>query len=111
MIAFSPHAADKVREVAATLPEAAGKTLRLFIQGVGCSGFSYGFAFDDQRDDDTVVESEGVKVLVDPASAPHLEGAAVDFVDDHRGTGFVVSNPNSPQGSDCSSGGCCGCGP
>ncbi len=110
MITFTPAAADKVREFAAAMPEAAGRSLRLAIRGVGCSGFDYGFAFDQRRDDDLLVATEGLEVLVDPASAPHLEGATVDFVDDHRGSGFVVSNPNSVEGSGCGAGGCCGCG-
>jgi len=110
MIAFSTRAVDKVREVSSTMPEAAGKSLRLYIQGVGCSGFNYGFAFDDPRDDDTVVDAGGLSVLVDPASAPLLDGASVDFVDDERGAGFVVDNPNSPDASSCGSGGCCSCG-
>jgi iron-sulfur cluster assembly accessory protein len=110
MIAFSPRAVDKVREVSATMPETEGLPLRLYIQGVGCSGFSYGFTFDDEREGDTVVDSFGLKVVVDAESARHLAGASVDFVDDDRGSGFVVSNPNSPE-EDCASHGCCGCGP
>jgi iron-sulfur cluster insertion protein len=111
MIAFSARAIDKVRQVSATMPEADGKSLRLYIQGIGCSGFSYGFAFDDAREDDTVVDAGGLTVLVDPTSAPHLDGASVDFVDDARGAGFVVDNPNSPDATSCGSGGCCSCGP
>lgn len=111
MISFSEKAVAKVQEFAAQMPEAEGKELRIFIQGVGCSGFSYGFTFDEERDGDTVVEDGGLKVLVDQNSAPHLTGSKVDFVDDQRGAGFVVDNPNAPApSSDCSSGGCSGCG-
>ena len=111
MISFSEKAVEKVQEFASQMPEAEGKELRIFIQGVGCSGFSYGFTFDEQRDGDTVVDNEGLKVLVDPNSAPHLTGSTVDFVDDERGSGFTVENPNAPEPtSDCSSGGCSGCG-
>ncbi len=111
MISFSERAVAKVSEFAAQMPEAEGKELRIFIQGVGCSGFSYGFTFDEKRDGDTVVEDGDLKVLVDPNSAPHLTGSTVDFVDDARGSGFTVENPNSPEpSSDCSSGGCSGCG-
>lgn len=110
MIAFSSRAVDKVREAAAAMPETEGKALRLYIRGVGCSGFAYGFAFDDQRDGDTVVDAGGLTVLVDTASAPHLQGASVDFVEDEQGTGFVVDNPNSAEDAACGSGGCCGCG-
>jgi iron-sulfur cluster assembly accessory protein len=111
MISFSQEAAEKVREFAAQMPEAEGKNLRIFIQGVGCSGFSYGFTFDEERDGDTLVEDGTLKVLVDPNSAPHLTGSTVDFVNDERGSGFTVDNPNAPAPtSDCSTGGCSGCG-
>ena len=109
MISFSDKAIEKVKEFSAQMPEAEGKSLRIFIQGVGCSGFAYGFTFDDKRDDDTVVETGDVDVLVDPRSAPHLTGASVDFVEDQRGAGFTVDNPNAPA-SDCDTGGCSGCG-
>ena len=110
MIAFSDKAIEKVKEFAAQMPEAEGKELRVFIQGIGCSGFSYGFTFDEKRDGDTVVENGDFKVLVDANSATHLDGASVDFVDDDRGSGFSVDNPNAPAVDDCSTSGCSGCG-
>jgi iron-sulfur cluster assembly accessory protein len=111
MITFTEKAIEKVNEFSTQMEEAEGKDLRIFIQGVGCSGFSYGFTFDEKRDGDTLVEDGEFKVLVDPNSAPHLSGSKVDFVDDQRGSGFTVDNPNAPAPtSDCSSGGCSGCG-
>jgi len=111
MISFSDTAVNKVKEFAAQTPDAEGKNLRIFIQGVGCSGFAYGFTFDEQRDGDTVVENGDLKVLVDPNSAPNLTGATVDFIDDQRGTGFMVDNPNTPDMDACGTGGgCSGCG-
>ncbi len=111
MISFSEKAVAKVQEFAAQMPEANGKRLRIFIQGVGCSGFSYGFTFDDQREGDTTIEQGDLEVLIDHNSAPHLTGSTVDFVDDERGSGFTVDNPNAPApAGDCSSGGCSGCG-
>ena len=112
MVSFSQHAIDKVRDFSGQMPEAEGKELRLFIQGVGCNGVSYGFTFDERRDGDTVVESDDLTVLIDQQSAPHLDGASVDFVEDQRGAGFVVDNPNNPDPETmggCGSGGC-GCG-
>jgi iron-sulfur cluster assembly protein len=94
MITMTDTAADKVRFFAKEMPEAAGRELRIFVQSGGCSGVAYGFTFDEQQSDDTVVESAGIKVLVDPASAKLLEGANVDYVTDERGEGFVVDNPN-----------------
>ena len=114
MIAFSETAIEKVKEFAGQMPEAEGKDLRIFIQGVGCSGFSYGFTFDEERDGDAVVENDGIRVLVDAQSADHLNGASVDFVDDQRGSGFTVDNPNTPpELASCGTdhgGGCSGCG-
>ena len=108
MLTMTDKAADKVRFYAGEMPEAKGKELRIFVQGGGCSGFQYGFTFDDVQEGDTVVESAGLKVLVDPTSAPYLEGATVDFVDDERGAGFVVDNPNAAPSCSCG-GGSCGC--
>jgi len=111
MISFSDTAVAKVREFAAQTPEAEGKNLRIFIQGIGCSGYAYGFTFDEERDGDTVVENGDLKVLVDENSAPNLTGAIVDFIDDQRGTGFMVDNPNQPDADACGTGGgCSGCG-
>lgn len=111
MISLSEKAVEKVNEFAAQMPEAEGKDLRIFIQGVGCSGFSYGFTFDEKRDGDTIVDNGDLKILVDEQSAPHLTGSTVDFIDDDRGSGFTVQNPNAPAPTDdCSSGGCSGCG-
>jgi len=109
MITITEAAANKVAEFASQMPEADGKVLRIFIQGVGCSGFQYGFTFDEKRDGDTVVEAGDLRMLVDPQSAPYLTGATVDFVDDERGSGFTVDNPNAAGvGNGC--GGGCSCG-
>ncbi|MEE4273502.1 MAG: iron-sulfur cluster assembly accessory protein [Thermoanaerobaculales bacterium] len=111
MISFSDTAVAKVKEFAAQTPEAEGKNLRIFIQGMSCSGFAYGFTFDDEREGDTLVENGDLTVLVDSNSAPHLTGSTVDFIDDQRGTGFMVDNPNQPKTDACSTdGGCSGCG-
>jgi iron-sulfur cluster assembly accessory protein len=79
-----------------------GKGLRIYVEGGGCSGFQYGFAFDDPRDDDDVAEYPGFKLLVDPFSLTYLDGADVDYVDGLDGAGFRINNPNAA--------GSCGCG-
>ena len=108
MLTMTEKAADKVRSYAGEMPEAKGKELRIFVQGSSCCGVQYGFTFDEAQEGDTVVESAGLKVLVDPTSAPYLEGATVDFVDDERGAGFVIENPGTDAGCSCGSGSC-GC--
>lgn len=101
MVTLTEKAVEKVRFYAGQMPEADGKGLRIFVQGGGCSGFQYGFTFDDKQDGDTIVDAAGVEVLIDPMSAPYLSGAKVDFVEDLRGSGFVVENPNAVRSCGC----------
>ncbi|WP_028487242.1 iron-sulfur cluster insertion protein ErpA [Thiomicrorhabdus chilensis] len=78
--------------------------LRVYISGGGCSGFSYGFTFDeDQADDDTVVEKNGVTLLVDPMSFQYLVGAKIDYLEDLQGARFVIENPNATTTCGCGS--------
>jgi iron-sulfur cluster insertion protein len=81
----------------------AGKGVRIYVEGGGCAGFQYGFAFDDPRETDfRLPMKEGFDVLVDTFSMNYLRGATVDFVDSIEGSGFKISNPNAT--------GTCGCG-
>ena len=78
--------------------------LRVYITGGGCSGFSYGFTFDEnQADDDTVVEKDGVTLLVDPMSFQYLVGAKIDYLEDLQGARFVIENPNATTTCGCGS--------
>ena len=73
--------------------------LRVFVTGGGCAGFQYGFSFDeDVADDDTVIDKEGVKVLVDSLSYQYLAGAQVDYEEGLQGSRFVVNNPRPAYG-------------
>jgi len=76
--------------------------LRIYVQGGGCSGFSYGMVLDEAADGDEVFEAAGVKVIVDPMSLRYLEGAEVDYKEDLMGGGFAIKNPNATS--------TCGCG-
>lgn len=78
--------------------------LRIFVQGGGCSGFQYGFTFDDkQADDDFVIEKEGVKVFVDALSMTYLSGAEIDYKRDITSAQFVIKNPNATNTCGCGS--------
>ncbi len=78
--------------------------LRLAVSGGGCSGFQYGFSFDDTRnEDDLVFERDGVKLLVDQTSIDLLGGAEIDFVEDLVGSSFQVRNPNASSSCGCGS--------
>ena len=76
--------------------------LRIYVQGGGCSGFSYGMVLDEAADGDQVFEKDGIKVIVDPMSLRYLEGAEVDYKEDLMGGGFAIKNPNATS--------TCGCG-
>jgi len=78
--------------------------LRVYITGGGCSGFSYGFTFDEeQAEDDTVVTKEGVTLLVDSMSFQYLVGAKIDYLEDLQGARFVIENPNATTTCGCGS--------
>lgn len=78
--------------------------LRVYITGGGCSGFSYGFTFDEsQADDDTIVSKEGVTLLVDPMSFQYLVGSKIDYLEDLQGARFVIENPNAATTCGCGS--------
>lgn len=102
-LSISASAAGKVRQ----LIEEEGNAslmLRVFVQGGGCSGFQYGFSFDETvQDGDTVVEKDGVKFIVDPMSAQYLTGAELDYKEDLQGAQFVVRNPNASTTCGCGS--------
>lgn len=100
---FAPAAAAKVRELVKEEGNAALK-LRVYIQGGGCSGFQYGFEFDEQQaEDDLAIETDGVVLLVDPLSLQYLMGAEVDYTESLHGAQFVIRNPNAKTTCGCGS--------
>ena len=100
---FTDNAAGKVRE----LIEEEGNPelkLRVFVTGGGCSGFQYGFTFDEmQNEDDTIVQKGGVTLLVDPMSYQYLVGAEIDYSEGLEGAQFVIKNPNATSTCGCGS--------
>ena len=103
MITMTPNAISAVeRFIKGTDSPVAG--LRIAISGGGCSGFQYGMSLEEvKNEDDTVLEYGAVTVLVDPLSAPLLEGVTVDFVDSLTGSGFKFENPNASSTCACGS--------
>ena len=100
---FSAAAASKVRELIAEEGNA-DLMLRVYIQGGGCSGFQYGFEFDETRaEDDMAVSTDGVTLLVDPLSLQYLMGAEVDYSEGLGGAQFVIRNPNAKTTCGCGS--------
>jgi iron-sulfur cluster insertion protein len=100
---FTAAAAAKVRELVAAEGNPALK-LRVYIQGGGCSGFQYGFEFDEQQgEDDLAIVTEGTTLLVDPLSLQYLMGAQVDYAESLHGAQFVIRNPNAKTTCGCGS--------
>jgi iron-sulfur cluster insertion protein len=100
---FTAAAAHKVASLIAEEGNPA-LMLRVYISGGGCSGFQYGFSFDDSRNaDDHVFERDGVEVVVDDVSLDLLNGAEIDFVEDMMGAAFQVRNPNAASSCGCGS--------
>ena len=100
---FTDSAANKVRE----LIEEEGNNdlmLRVFVTGGGCSGFQYGFTFDEvKNDDDTAMEKNGVTLLIDAMSYQYLVGAEIDYQEGLEGSQFVIKNPNATSTCGCGS--------
>ena len=102
-LVFTDSAAEKVRQ----LIEEEGNDqlkLRVFVQGGGCSGFQYGFTFDEEvNEDDTTMEKAGVMLLIDAMSYQYLVGAEIDYKEDLEGAQFVIKNPNATTTCGCGS--------
>ena len=102
-LVFTDNAANKVRQLIDEEGNDALK-LRVFVQGGGCSGFQYGFTFDEETaDDDTVMQKNGVTLLIDAMSYQYLVGAEIDYKEDLEGAQFVIKNPNATTTCGCGS--------
>jgi iron-sulfur cluster assembly protein len=103
MITITDKATERVKNL---LVEKGSETgaLRVFVAGGGCSGYQYGMALAQEvEEDDFIIEQGGVKLLVDPESAPLLDGAEIDYVEDVMKSGFTIFNPNAVKSCACGS--------
>ena len=101
MITLTDSAVSQIRALQAE-KASEGQLLRIFVEAGGCSGFEYGMSFDEKKDEDQILQSNGVDFLVDATSLEYLDGSEVDFDDGLSGKGFEVKNPNASS--------TCGCG-
>lgn len=117
MVNLSPEATSKLMltvtpEAASHIKEALGAqsrtdlALRLYIKPGGCSGFGYGMGLDSAKAGDLTFDHEGIPVVIDPHSAPYLEGAEVGYRVETMGGGFTITSPHVSTGGGCGSGGC-----
>src|SRR5258706_14733117 len=101
ILSVTPVAAAKIQDLlkAGNIP---GYALRVFVAGGGCSGLQYGMAFEEgPQEYDTLIETDGVRLVVDPTSAMYVGGASIDFVDSLMGGGFRIDNPNAVSSCGC----------
>ncbi|WP_415226746.1 iron-sulfur cluster insertion protein ErpA [Psychromonas sp.] len=102
-IYFSDSAAHKVKALIAEEKNPALK-LRVYVTGGGCSGFQYGFTFDEKvNEDDTLIENDGVTLVIDSMSLQYLVGGTVDYINGLEGSRFLVNNPNATATCGCGS--------
>ncbi len=102
-LTFTDNAANKVKELIQEEGNPALK-LRVFVTGGGCSGFQYGFTFEEAaNEDDTAMEKNGVTLLIDPMSYQYLVGAEIDYTEGLQGSQFVIKNPNATSTCGCGS--------
>ena len=102
IVSLSETAASKIKELMAEEPVGEAEVLRVAVQGGGCSGFEYALGFDrGAQEGDNEVEMHGVTVVIDPFSAPYLQGATIDFVNGLQESGFKIENPNVSASCGC----------
>jgi len=101
MISLTQSAADKIEALKTEIADES-KHLRIFVEAGGCSGLEYGMSFDEQKEEDHLLQDKGVSFLIDPTSLAYLDGSSVDFDDGLNGKGFEIKNPNAQN--------TCGCG-
>jgi iron-sulfur cluster assembly protein len=101
VVTVTEKAAQEMLAARAAEAENAGKGLRVYVEGGGCSGLQYGMTFDEKRDDDAIAEFFGLTVYVDAFSSNYLRGAVIDFSDELTGGGFKIKNPNAHSSCGC----------
>jgi iron-sulfur cluster assembly protein len=107
IVTISPEAAAVVRDLLQQRSLDESYALRVYISGRNCHGFEYGMGFENKpAENDTAIECEGLKIVVDEVSMQYMAGASIQFINDERGKGFLVENPNAAPACDCEGGSC-----
>jgi iron-sulfur cluster assembly accessory protein len=102
LVELTERAAEKIRELQATEPAGEADVLRVAIEGGGCSGFQYGLGFDrGPVEGDHELQLHGVRIVVDPFSAPYLSGSTIDWLDGLQESGFKIDNPKAVSSCGC----------
>ena len=100
-VTLTDRAISKIKEFYSQDQSLAGKSLRVFVETGGCSGYSYGFRFDDAGDQDAKQNYEGFNVIIDPQTDKLVSGATIDYKEDFGSEGFAIQNPNAKKSCGC----------
>ncbi len=100
-IIVTENAAKQIKALIADSDESKGKSLRVYVEGGGCSGMQYGMTFDTKQADDREFAQNGVSVIIDAQSLEYLRGSTIDYVDSIQGSGFRIQNPNAKTSCGC----------
>ncbi len=101
VVSLTENAITKIKDLTATDPAAKGKALRVYLEAGGCSGYQYGFSYDEKKDGDFVLASDGIEVVIDAKSGELLKGSVIDYKTDFGGEGFAIQNPNVKKSCGC----------
>ena len=101
LVTITPKAIEKVKEFIES-EEKKQDGLRVYVAGGGCSGFSYGLSLENEKaEDDSIIDTDGIKLYIDSASAQYLKGSEIDYIEDVMSSGFKISNPNTSSSCAC----------
>ena len=101
LVTLTENAISKIKNLCTEDKTTEGKPLRVFVESGGCSGYSYGFKFDDAKETDTKQEYDGFKIVIDSESGKLLSGATIDYKEDFGSEGFSIKNPNAKKSCGC----------
>lgn len=101
VVTLTPNAIAKIKAFNAKDPQAVGKSLRILLEAGGCSGYQYGFTYDEKKEGDYVVSSEGISILIDSRSAELLRGSVIDYKEELGNEGFAIENPQVKKSCGC----------
>ena len=101
VVSLTPNAITKIKSLTTNDPQAQGKSLRVYLEAGGCSGYQYGFTYDEKKEGDEVISNEGISVIIDAKSAELLKGSVIDYKEDFGGAGFAIQNPNVKKSCGC----------
>ncbi len=106
-IQVTPNAVRMVKDLISQNKLDDQYALRIFVTGKSCSGYQYGMALDNKAQaTDSIFDREGIRLLVDDISMQYMQGSTIDYIEDERGSGFMVDNPNAVSTCSCGGGGC-----